>query len=282
MGVSAGKRFSVLSSLCLYLCSSILRLQTVSICPWRAQLPNFWKEFHLSFPAGGQLSALGGLPKWEELCVASQLHKQRERSGVGKQMDFVILCPFRISSLGKSFLHFWVSLQPSQDFSACSRGCISSSNTILFQQLVSRQLQAYSLLCLAWMFGESLRGCRLTPTLTLSSCQQGRSSVCLLLLFSGERLLCSGWFFEASLSWLEGKWPLLQRNLLPETLLVFKRPIYTLSTAEVRFKGHITSVWSISLKIGMLVFDFALEYHTSVSWCLGWNFQFRILLHMIS
>lgn len=192
MGVSAGKRFSVLSSLCLYLYSSIVSLQTVSICPRRARLPNFWKEFHLSFPAGGQLSALGGLPNGEELCVTSQLRKQRARTGVGKQMDFVILCPFRISSPGKSFLHFWVSLQPSHDFSPHSRGCISSSNTILFQQLVSRQLQAYSLLRLAWMFGESLRGCRLTLTLTLSSCQQGRSSVCLLLPFSGEMLLSPG------------------------------------------------------------------------------------------
>ena len=191
-GVSAGKKFSVLSSLCLYLCSSIVRLQTVSICPRRARLPNFWKEFHLSFPAGGQLSAMGGLPNGEELCVTSQLHKQCEWTGVRKQMYFVILCPFRISSLGKFFLHFWVSLQPSHDFSAHSRGCISSSDTILFQQLVSRQLQAYSLLCLAWIFGESLRRCRLTPTLTLSSCQQGRSSVSLLLPFSGEMLLSSG------------------------------------------------------------------------------------------
>lgn len=52
-------------------------------------------------------------------------------------------------------------------------------------------------------------------------CQLWSTCVSLLLAFSGETLLSSGWFFESSLSWPEAKWPLLQRNPLSEILLIF-------------------------------------------------------------
>lgn len=145
MGGSFGEKL-VFSSICLYLCFSIGRLQTGSNCPRRVQLPcSFWKEFHLSFPAGRQLWALGGLPNGEELCVTSLLNKQCEWTGVRKQICLVTFCPFRIYSLGEILPPLLGELSAAPCCSVYSCGCTPLSVTASFQQSVARQPHACSL-----------------------------------------------------------------------------------------------------------------------------------------
>lgn len=101
----------------------ITRLHTVSTCSLGAWFPDLWKEFHLSFPAGGQLWALGGLPNGEEVCVTSTLNKQCEWSGVRERCS---QSPFAlVEYTPEAKFEF-------SDFSVHSCGGVPLSDTVSF------------------------------------------------------------------------------------------------------------------------------------------------------